>query len=382
MIRLTVSAKSLSSALGSVVRTIERRNTIPILGNVFLGLEGKSLTLRGTDLDIEVTTRLDVVSGHSASLTLPASMLDDITRKLGKAEVDLSWDEARPGRVIVQSGRSRFTLNSLPAEDFPDFSSGEMSHSLSLTSTALEQLLAPVSHAVSTEETRYYLNGIHLHGTAEGLLVSVATDGHRLALRELPLQGIEGMPPIIIPRKTCERLLQLCRDASKGANPEDESPPGTLALSAQKMSFTLGQTRLVSKLVDGQFPEYQRVIPRNNPHTARVDTQALADAVERVALVSQEKSRAVAFHFGGGKLVLTVNNPDAGSAEEEVDVVYEGPDLSIGFNSTYVKDMCAAMAAGGNCEVTFELNDGVSPTRITAKNNASAPTAVLMPMRV
>src|SRR5664279_4355975 len=257
--KVTVERAQLLKSLGHVHRVVERRNTIPILGNVLIRAENAKLSLKATDLDLEVTETLAAEVGTAGSTTVPAHMFYDIVRKLPDgSQIVLEADGDR-SVMAIRAGRSRFTLQTLPESDFPDLAAGDVPHSFKLAASDMKRLIDRTQFAISTEETRYYLNGIYLHtaGTAKaGTLRAVATDGHRLAQVELPLpEGAAGMPGIIVPRKTVGEVQRLI-----------ETGEGEVAieLSAGKIRFSIGDVVLTSKLIDGTFPDYASVIPANN----------------------------------------------------------------------------------------------------------------------
>jgi DNA polymerase-3 subunit beta len=284
--------------------------------------------------------------------------------------LDSSGDRAS---LTIRAGRSRFSLQTLPESDFPDLAAGEMTHKFTLAAKDLKRLIDKTQFAISTEETRYYLNGIYLHVAGSGKaqkLRAVATDGHRLAQVELDTpKGAEGMPGIIVPRKTVGEVQRLI---------EDLDAEVTLELSQTKIRFTIGDVVLTSKLIDGTFPDYGRVIPAGNDKTLIVDKPEFEAAVDRVSTVSSERGRAVKLALSGGKLVLTVTNPDSGSATEELEVEYDSDPIDIGFNSRYLLDIAAQIE--GEVAV-LKLADPGSPTLIQDKDSGSA-LYVLMPMRV
>ena len=316
--KVTVERAELLKSLGHVHRVVERRNTIPILANVLMRAERSKLSLKATDLDLEVIETIAAEVGPGGSTTVPAHMFYDIVRKLPEgAQIVL---EASGDRAVlaIRAGRSRFTLQTLPESDFPDLAAGEMTHKFTLAAADLKRLIDKTQFAISTEETRYYLNGIYLHaaGTAKAqTLRAVATDGHRLAQIELELPaGAAGMPGIIVPRKTVGEVQRLI---------EDSEAEVAIELSSGKIRFTIGDVVLTSKLIDGTFPDYARVIPVGNDKELVVDKKEFEAAVDRVSTVSSERGRAVKLSLTGGKLMLSVTNPDSGSATEELEVEYD-----------------------------------------------------------
>ena len=371
--KVTVERSELLKSLGHVHRVVERRNTIPILANVLIRAERSKLGLKATDLDLEVfeTIAADVAPGGST--TVPAHMLYEIVRKLPDgAQIVLEGSGDR-AVLSVRAGRSRFTLQTLPDSDFPDLAAGDMSHKFTLAAADLKRLIEKTQFAISTEETRYYLNGIYLHTAAGGkatMLRAVATDGHRLAQVELPLPaGAEGMPGIIVPRKTVGEVQRLI---------EDNEAEVTVELSQGKMRFTIGAVTLTSKLIDGTFPDYARVIPLGNDKELVVDKAEFEAAVDRVSTVSSERGRAVKLSLSAGRLILSVTNPDSGSATEELEIEYDADPLDIGFNSRYLLDIAAQLE--GEAAV-LKLADPGSPTLIQDRSEGGA-LYVLMPMRV
>jgi DNA polymerase III subunit beta len=358
-------------ALNHVQSVVERRNTIPILSNVLVQAEGGRIKLTATDLDIEIIETLAADVKREGAVTVPAHMLHDIVRKLpdgAQLELDYASDQ---GKVQVTAGKSRFALMALPASDFPDLARGEFGSSFNVPAQDLKQLIEKVRFAISTEETRYYLNGIYLHASPEGgMLRAVATDGHRLAQSQLPQpEGAANMPGVIVPRKTVLEVAKLL---------EGEDGEVTVSMSASKMQFAFGNLILTSKLIDGTFPDYERVIPRNNDKILNVDRKSFAEAVDRVSTISFEKSRAVKLSIDQGRIALAVNNPDSGSAEEELPADYGATPVEIGFNARYLLDIAGQI---GGEQMIFELNDSGSPAVIRDTSDAKS-LYVIMPMRV
>ena len=369
--KLTVERAALIKALGHVYRVVERRNTIPILSNVLLRAEGGELRLRATDLDIEVTESLPADVAAAGATSVPAHMLHDIVRKIPEgAQVSL---ELTGGQVELRSGRSRFMLGALPEGDFPDLSAGEMPTAFEVDPAHLKALLGKASFAISTEETRYYLNGIYLHAFADAegtVLRAVATDGHRLARIQVPAPaGSERMPGVIVPKKAVAEVQKLVDEAEE---------PVRVELSPAKVRFTFADVVLTSKLIDGTFPDYQRVIPTGNDKELRVPRSEFAKSVDRVATVASERGRAVKLGIEPGRLTLTVTNPDSGSATEEVEVGYDAPPLDIGFNARYLMEVVGQIEGE---EAELMLADPGSPTLIRDPSSDSA-LYVLMPMRI
>ncbi|MFA5899025.1 MAG: DNA polymerase III subunit beta [Hyphomicrobium sp.] len=371
--RLVIERGELLRALGHVTSVVERRTTIPILSNVLLRARESTLEFKATDLEREVIEAVAADVQQPGAVTVPAHMLHDIVRKLPDgSEVDIR-KEADKERLTLAAGHARFALQTLPPEDFPDIGVGEMGQEFELTSQDLKRLIDKTRFAISTEETRYYLNGIYLHTAqtdGKATLRAVATDGHRLAQVELPLpQGAEGMPGVIIPRKTVHELNRLIEDTSAAVK---------VAVSPAKVRFDIGSVTLTSKLIDGTFPDYGRVIPQGNDKEMTVSNAEFISAVDRVSTIASERGRAVKLNIRPDKLVLSVNNPEGGSATEEIGVEYSSQPLEIGFNAKYLLDIAGQLEGD---RATFKLADPGSPTMVNDPGDESA-IYVLMPMRV
>lgn len=371
--KITIERGALLKSLNHVQSVVERRNTIPILSNVLIKAEDGQLSLTATDLDIEVIEAIDADVAQSGATTASAHTLYDIVRKLPDgAQVELSTG-ADQGRLHLTAGRSHFALQSLPQEDFPAMAAGSLPHRFELPAEAMRRLIDKTRFAISTEETRYYLNGIYFHAVEndkQRVLRAVATDGHRLAQvdHDLP-EGASGMPGVIVPRKTVLELQKLL-----------EGGTGTLSVgvSETKIRFEFDGIVLTSKLIDGTFPDYGRVIPAGNDKVMEVDGKRFAEAVDRVSTISTEKSRAVKLNIEDGRLILSVTNPDSGSATEELSVSYTNTPLEIGFNARYLLDITGQLDGS---EANFAFADSGSPTLVRDSEDNLA-IYVLMPMRV
>jgi DNA polymerase-3 subunit beta len=371
--KLTIERAALLKALGHIQSVVERRNTIPILANVLIEANKGRLAMTATDMDLAIVESVDAEVGKGGITTVQAHTLYDIVRKLPEgSQVGLEGGGDK-GQVTLRAGRSNFTLAALPAEDFPKMSGGELPHSFEVASADLRGLIDRTRFAISTEETRYYLNGIYLHAAQSNgvkVLRAVATDGHRLARMEMPLPaGAENIPGVILPRKTVMELRKLI---------DETQSPIAISLSDTRVRFAFDSAVLTSKLIDGTFPDYERVIPTGNDKVMEVDCKSFAEAVDRVATISTEKSRAVKLQISKGQLMLSATSPDAGSAQEEIEVRYAASPIEIGFNSRYLLDITQQIEGDG---AKFTMADAASPTVVQDTADQSA-LYVLMPMRV
>ena len=371
--KLSIERGTLLKALAQAQSVVERRNTIPILANVLIEAEGNQASLRATDLDIEVVDRVPAMVERAGATTVSAVMLHEIVRKLPDGALVHLVADASAGRLTVTAGRSTFNLATLPKEDFPVMATSEYSSNFSAKAPVLRRLFDKAKFAISTEETRYYLNGVYLH-TAKGedgpVLRCVATDGHRLARIDAPLPaGAEAMPGVIVPRKTVAELRKLL---------DDDDAEIAVSVSETKVRFATPGVVLTSKVIDGTFPDYSRVIPVNNTKRLEVDASEFAKAVDRVATVSSERSRAVKLTLDEDRLILSVNSPDSGAAEEELAVAYSDEPLEIGFNAKYLLEIAAQVDREN---AVFLFNSAGDPTLMREGNDASA-IYVVMPMRV
>jgi len=373
--KLKADRAILLKALAHIQSVAEKRNTIPILANVLIAARDGRLTLTATDMEIAVVEEIAADVTREGSTTAPASVLYEIVRKLPEGamiELDQSGGEAP---LALRAGRYATSLNVLAVDDFPFMTATNLPHRFHLPAGVLRGLIDRTRFAISNEETRYYLNGIYLH-TAEGeaglMLRAVATDGHRLARvqTELP-EGAAGMPGVIVPRKTVGELRKLLDEAADDVE---------VSLSDTRIQFTVGAVMLTSKLIDGTFPEYERVIPRDNDKILRVGKKDFSDAVARVAAISQERSRPVKLSIARNLLTLSAASPDQGTAKEELDedrVAYEAAPLEIGFQARYLNDITDQIEK----DVEFAFSDSAAPTVVRDVDSPSA-LYVLMPMRV
>ncbi len=371
--KATIERATLLKCLSHVQSVVERRNTIPILSNVLIEASGAgAVKVMATDLDIQVIETMNAVSVDvPGAITVSAHLLFDIARKLQEgSQVSLEVSESR---MAVKAGRSRFSLPTLPRDDFPVIVEGDLPTSFELPAATLAEMIDATRFAISTEETRYYLNGIFFHVTDDELRAA-ATDGHRLARFTLKKpDGAEGMPDVIVPRKCVAELRKLLE--------ESLDTNVLIDLSASKVRFTLGGENgvvLTSKLIDGTFPDYSRVIPTGNDKLLRLDPRSFYEGVDRVATIATEKTRAVKISLETDKVTLSVTSPDNGTAAEELPADFKAQGFEIGFNANYLKDILSQID-GDNVEL--HLADAGAPTLIR-KDEKSPALYVLMPMRV
>tara|TARA_B100000686_G_scaffold341108_1_gene417955 strand:- start:3216 stop:4334 length:1119 start_codon:yes stop_codon:yes gene_type:complete len=368
-----IERSSLLRSLTHVQGVVERRTTIPILSNVLLNVASGKLGLTATDMDLAIVEAVPAEVAQEGSTTVPAHTLYDIVRKLPEGSQVEIGAGGEQGQLEIKSGRSKVNLTTLPSEDFPVIADGDLPHQFALHAETLRRLIDRTRFAMSTEETRYYLNGLYLHAADVNdvsLLRIVATDGHRLARVETPLpKGAAEMPGVIVPRKAVGEIYKLIEEVDEEI---------LVAVSETKIRFSFADVVLTSKLIDGTFPDYDRVIPFGNEKTLEVKRNEFVKAVDLVSTISTEKSRAIKLTLDKGSLVLTATSPEAGSAREELDVEYADDQLEIGFNSKYLLDITQQI--DGN-DAKFQLSDGASPTLVRDTSDPSA-LYVLMPMRV
>jgi len=371
--KVSIERSALLRAMSQAQSVVERRNTIPILANVLIEAEGAAVSFRATDLDIEVVDKALATVERAGATTVAAHILHEIVRKLPDgATVSLS-DDGSSGRLEVKAGRSNFSLATLPREDFPVMASSEYACNFVVSAPVLRRLFDKSKFAISTEETRYYLNGVYMHA-AEGagghVIRCVATDGHRLARIDAPLpEGAADMPGVIVPRKTVGELRKLL---------DDDDMQIAVSVSETKVRFATPEITLTSKVIDGTFPDYTRVIPTTNTRRLELDAAEFAHAVDRVSTVSAERSRAVKLTLEDDRLSLSVNAPDSGAADEELAVSYSDERLEIGFNAKYLLEIASQVDREN---AVFLFNSSGDPTIMREGNDESA-VYVVMPMRV
>jgi DNA polymerase-3 subunit beta len=366
--KATIERATLLKGLSHVQSVVERRNTIPILSNVLLeASEGGTLRLMATDLDLQIDETIPAAVDQPGATTVGAHTLFDIARKLPEgSQVELA---AAEGRLAIRAGRYNSSLPTLPRDDFPVIAEGELPTQFELPAETLTQIIDKTRFAISTEETRYYLNGIFLH-LSDDTLKAAATDGHRLARVTVPKpDGAEGMPDVIVPRKCVGELRKLLDEVDGSVG---------VSLSGSKIRFDLGRAILTSKLIDGTFPDYSRVIPTGNDKLLKLDPRSFMEGVDRVATIASEKTRAVKMALDRDKVTLSVTSSENGAAAEEVPGDYTALPFEIGFNSRYLLDILGQIE-GDSVEV--HLADAAAPTLIR-ENDKSPAIYVLMPMRV
>jgi DNA polymerase-3 subunit beta len=371
VMQVAVDRAALLKAASRAIGVVERRATIPILQHLLLEASGASLSIRATDLDIEIVEALPARVLRDGTATLPAHTFHEIIRKLPDgSEINLTAEE---DKMAVAAGRSKFTLSTLPREDFPMMASAEFGRVFQIQSSTLRRLFDKTKFAISTEETRYYLNGVYFHiadDDGQSKLRAVATDGHRLARvdTDIPINA-EGMAGVIVPRKTVSELRKLL---------ENDDDLLNVAVSETKIRFSNGPMNLTSKVIDGTFPDYMRVIPSNNQLKMEVSPDRFSAAVDRVATVASERTRAVKMSLSHNRIVLSVDSQETGSATEELEASYTDPPLEIGFNSRFLMDIASQIDSE---TAVFMLSDPNTPILVREGDDTSV-IFVVMPLRV
>ena len=365
--KITIQREDLLKPLGFVAGVVERRQTLPILANVLLRFDSGKLRLTGTYLEVEVTAVGQDVKGESGETTVAARKLLDICRALPpKAMIDLGVDKEK---VVIKSGRSRFTLLSMPAGDFPNIETTLWDQTLRVAQNELKGLLTKTYFCMAQQDVRYYLNGLLLEVAGERVR-AVATDGHRLALGEAPMEGGGSAErQVIVPRKGIVELMRFL---------EDSDAPIDLQLSANHVRAELPYLTFTSKLIDGRFPDYTKVIPATHSRVIAVPRIEFVETLNRVAILSNEKYRGVRIALSDGRMSITAHNPEQEEAREEIAIDYAGGDMEIGFNVTYLTE---AVGALNHETVEFGVTDANSSCTIRAPGDKSR-VYVVMPMRL
>lgn len=371
--KFVIEKTVLLKTLNHVQNIVEKRNTVPVLSNVRIEAGNEGISFKATDMDTEITEIVDAKIMENGAITAPAHMMYDIVRKLTDgAEVELVYPDEKE-QLSIASGRSKFSLSTIGVEDFPVISSDELPTNFVMKRDELKDVIDRTQFAASTEETRYYLNGLYIHPKDEGetkVLRIVATDGHRLACVESPLpEGAAGMQGVILPRKTVAEVRKLLDDTN--------AELVKVSLSDSKVRFVMEDITLASKLIDGTYPDYERVIPTNNNKILELKVNDLAKAVDRVSVVA-ERTRAIKMIANKNHVIVTTSSPDLGSAIEEMEATYDAESLEVGYNFRYLLDILAEIKGE---TAQFSFNDSSSPSIIHDTSDASA-IYVLMPMRV
>ena len=365
--KTTIKREEILGPLQQVIGAVERRQTLPILGNVLFKSSGGDLTMSATDLEIEMVARVNAESADDFQVTIPARKLLDICKALPESStINFNIDESR---VSLTSARSRFTLATLPASEFPSLDEIAVQETFNLPQNLFKSLFDKTSFAMAQQDVRYYLNGI-LMEIASGSIRLVATDGHRLALSESKLEnGVSEERQIIIPRKAVLELSRLLEASDSEARCE---------LSQNHLRVETGSLVFTTKLIDGKFPDYQRVIPVDGNKTLTVARDTLKQAMSRIAILSNEKYRGIRLSLTEGNLSIQANNPDQEEAEEELQVDYTETDMEIGFNVTYLIDVLNVL---GSEKVQIKLKDSNS-SAIMSDSEDESSLYVVMPMRL
>ena len=365
--KLTISREELIKPLQMVTGVVEKRQTLPILSNILLQVADNQLTLTGTDLEVEMKADFNLQGADEGEITLPARKFGDICRALPEgATINLVVDT---DKATVRSGKSRFTLATLPATEFPSTDSIASTFEFSLAQAQLKKLIDKTQFCMANQDVRYYLNGLLLEiGNHE--LKTVATDGHRLAVCSIETDIVPGeLMQVIIPRKCVTELSRLLNDSDEACE---------IQLSTNFIRFSFGHLVITSKLIDGRFPDYERVIPPAGSNIIQSSREELRNTLVRTSILSNEKYRGVRLNFHDSLLKATVNNPEQEEAEEELAINYEGDELEIGFNVSYLLD---ALNVISEEDVRIELNDSNSSCVISGIGDDSS-RYIVMPMRL
>jgi DNA polymerase-3 subunit beta len=364
--KLSATREQILAPLQSVIGVVERRQTMPVLSNVLLAARNNRISITGTDLEVELVAAADAAVQQPGDITVPGRKLLDIFRALPeKTAVTIATDG---DRVSIKGGKSRFTLSTLPAAEFPVVEEINAQQTLTLSQGDFRRLIDKTHFSMAQQDVRYYLNGLLLE-TDGKILRAVATDGHRLALCEAELETkAKNNQQVILPRKG---VLELQRILGGDGNVD-------LAIGTSHVRAQIGDIRFTSKLIDGRFPEYGRVIPANPTKQVEADREGLRQALQRTAILSNEKYRGVRINLKPDLVTIQAHNPEQEEAEDQVEVVYKGDEVEIGFNVTYLLD---ALAAVDSEKVMLGLTDGNSSCLVRASGTTSSKY-VVMPMRL
>ncbi len=366
--KFSLEAGAMHAAVIAASRPTENRVTIPILAHLHIDADTAGIVvLRGTNLDIEISVRVGAEVEQAGVTTLPAKILGDIVKKFSKHSTVVLEKVKGKDTVTVRCGRSRFVLQTLPADDYPKLQPDETGHRFVMPARDLKKLFETTQFAISTEETRYYLNGVYLHAVGN-MLRATTTDGHKLACADVALPvGADGMPGIIVQKNAVANVI-------KTLDGYDEAD---LSISAGRFGFVAGDVTMIARNIDGTFPDYMRVVPTGNDKSAVLDRELMVGVADRVSTIRSERGPAVKLDFVGSTLKCSVTNPDTGSAEEEIEIVYQSDPLTIGFNSRYLTDILEHVDTN---KVEIKLADAGSPTLFKPVGDEST-FFVLMPMR-
>ncbi len=368
--KINILRETLLKPLQMVIGVVEKKQAMPILSNVLLAIKDNKLSITGTDSEVELIGQTDpeLIDQELSGLTLPGRKLMDICRALPEsAPIELYKDKER---VVLRSGRSRFTLSSLPANEFPNTESDSHQNSFIMTQHDLKHLLQRTYFAMAQQDVRYYLNGMLLELNNDTIR-AIATDGHRMALNTANIQtNTNNKRQVIIPRKGVIELLRLL---------ENEDQPITIALGANHLCVEGKNFKFTSKLVEGRFPDYERVIPKNGNKCITIDRDLLKQALSRSAILCNEKVKGVRFELSTSLLKVSANNPEQESAEEEIAIDYQGEELNIGFNVSYLIDILNTIEPG---IVKLTFSDSNTSVLVEEVENNWDSAFVVMPMRL
>jgi len=364
---ITVKREELLKPLSIVAGVVERRQTLPILSNIMLRYNGKELALTGTDLEVEISAQISCKGGDSGEMTVPARKLLDICRALpNEALIEISLEKEK---ALIKSGKSRFRLLTMPATEFPAIETAQWDTKFTLPQSKLRWLLEKTMFCMAQQDVRYYLNGLLFEVSGQQLR-AVATDGHRLSLAEVDISdSINGEKHVILPRKGVQEMIRFLDDSDAEVQ---------LQIGANHMRATLKGLTFTSKLIDGRFPDYNRVIPATQSKRLKVQRTSFRETLNRAAILSNEKYRGVRFGLGNSLMTITAHNPEQEEAQEEVVIDYNGENMEIGFNVNYISE---AVGALDNDEIEFCLNDPNSSCLLRVPGN-SKHLYVVMPMRL